>query len=125
MAVDGIVTDNFELDVSTDDDRLRVQWKGRANERRPAATLNPFFERLIEAAKASSARIEFDMSELEHISSSTIVVIVQLLKKLDAERLPIMLEYDDSVSWQHMTFDALRYLSGPDKMLELKTRAGG
>jgi len=79
---------------------LTVKWTGKANDRRPAASLEPLFERLI----ATRRFLRFDFSELEHMSSSTLVVILKFFKQLKADGVGFELRYDERASWQRMTF---------------------
>lgn len=123
MPLESLQTDNLHLEVTGSEGEIRVTWRGKANARRPSALLSPWFDDVVEEAKLGKKTIFFSMSQLDHISSSTIVVVVQLIKRLEAERIGITIEYDESVNWQHMTFDALRYLSGPEKVLQLKNAA--
>ncbi|PRP93387.1 hypothetical protein ENSA5_42860 [Enhygromyxa salina] len=88
-------------------DLVHVRWSGRAAERRPAAALNPVFEKLIELDR----NIVFDLSRLEHISSSTMVVVMKFVKRLAALGRGIDVRYDRSVSWQRMTFASLERLA--------------
>ena len=79
---------------------LTVKWTGKANERRPAAKLEPMFERLINTRRY----LRFDFSELEHMSSSTLVVILKFFKQLKEQGVGFELRYDRAASWQCMTF---------------------
>jgi hypothetical protein len=123
MTLQGLENGSLELAVDEADDRITVRWQGKANTRRPAALLRPFFDELVAHAARSRKPIEFRMAELEHISSSTIVVVVQLVKRLEEAGVRLAIEYDEAVGWQRMTFGALSYLCGPEKFLELRVRA--
>jgi anti-anti-sigma regulatory factor len=90
-------------------DTILVKWTGRAADRRPAAVLEPVFDRLLELGRD----LVFDLSGLEHISSSTMVVIMKFVKRITALGLGIDFQYDETVSWQRMTFGALRSLAAP------------
>ncbi|NVB37788.1 hypothetical protein G6O69_08080 [Pseudenhygromyxa sp. WMMC2535] len=93
-----------EIDLEIDfTGAVLVKWSGRANDRRPQAVLQPVFERLISMGRY----LRFDFAELEHISSSTLVVILKFFKKLDAMGVGFEYRYDDSVAWQRMTFSQL------------------
>lgn len=95
----------LELAFSERPDAHRICWKGRANDPRPTALLAPLFEDLLHLAQK---KIEFDMSGLEHISSSTLVLIMQFLKKAHEQGLVAEVKYDSTVRWQRMTFAPLR-----------------
>ena len=91
---------------------LTVKWLGRANDRRPGAALTPMFERLLNTRRF----LRFDFSELEHMSSSTLVVVMKFFKQLNKCGVGFELRYDDSVAWQRMTFAQLRPLVAQPEM---------
>ncbi len=88
---------------------VTLVWTGRASDRRPAAVFTPVFERLL----ASDRHLVFDLSGLEHMSSSTLVVIMKFVKQLQGLGRTIEFCYDESVSWQRMMFASLRRMSTP------------
>ena len=91
---------------------LTVKWAGAANERRPGAALSPLFERLL----STKRYLRFDFSELEHMSSSTLVVVMKFFKQLNKCGVGFEMRYDDSVAWQRMTFAQLRPLVAAPQM---------
>lgn len=95
-----------ELSIQTAE-TVTVKWTGRAADRRPAAVLNPVFDQLLEVGR----NLVFDLSGLEHMSSSTMVVIMKFVKQVNAAGIAIEFEYDESVSWQRMMFASLRKLA--------------
>lgn len=90
-----------------------VTWTGSANDRQPAAALNPFFDRLLSMGRY----LRFDFTELQHISSTTLVVVLRFFKKLNAMGVGFDFRYDQSVSWQRMMFAPVATLSAPSSML--------
>lgn len=86
-----------------------VKWTGRASDRRPAAVLNPVFEQLL----ALGRDLVFDLGGLEHMSSSTMVVIMKFVKQLNAMGLTIDIRFDESISWQRMMFASLKRMAAP------------
>jgi hypothetical protein len=88
---------------------LTVKWSGRANDRRPGATVGPTLERLV----GMKRYLRFDFTELEHISSSTLVVVLKFFKQLNEQGIGYDYRYDDRVSWQRMTFSQLDALAMP------------
>ena len=122
MGLRNLSSGSLQIDLDERADTISACWRGKANARRPSALLAPLFEDLVARASATKKNIDFRMAELEHVNSSTIVVIVQLIKRLEEARIPIAIEYDATTSWQRMIFSALSYLSGPEKVLELRPR---
>ena len=92
---------------------LTVKWTGAANERRPAAALSPLFERLM----TTKRYLRFDFSDLEHMSSSTLVVVMKFFKQLNEVGVGFDLRFDDRSAWQRMTFSQLNSLATPDMQL--------
>ncbi len=93
-----------EIDLEIDfTGAVLVKWTGRANHRRPAETLKPTFERLISMGRY----IRFDFSELEHMSSMTMVVVLKFFKQLDSAGFGFDFRYDERVAWQRSTFKRL------------------
>ena len=92
---------------------LNVRWSGHANDRRPAAALSPLFEKLL----STKRYLRFDMSELAHMSSSTLVVVMKFFKQLNELGIGFDLRFDQSVAWQRMTFSQLDALATPNMQL--------
>ena len=97
-----------DLDLQIDfTGALNVRWSGQANDRRPAAKLEPVFERLLNTRRY----LRFDFSELEHMSSMTLVCVMKFFKQLNEMGVGFDLRYDRGVSWQRMTFAQLDQLA--------------
>lgn len=122
VALQDLQTDSLTLCVENPNEagRIEVTWRGKANERRPAATLNPFFEAVIFEAEQQQRGLELHFEGLEHFNSSTIAVLMQLVQRLNLKQIPITMTYDGTQKWQKMTFGALEQLTGRGSMLELK-----
>jgi len=102
-----------DLDLQIDfTGALSVKWTGQANDRRPAATLDPVFERLL----GTKRYLRFDFSELEHMSSMTLVCVMKFFKQLNELGVGFDLRYDRSVGWQRMTFAQLDNLAAAPQM---------
>lgn len=99
-----------DIDIEIDfTGALIVKWSGRANDRRPAAALNPLFEKLVSMRRY----LRFDFSELEHMASSTLVVLLKNFKQLREQGIGFEFRYDDRVAWQRMTFKQLDSVAAP------------
>ena len=92
---------------------LTVKWTGAANTRRPAAALSPLFEQLLD----NKRYLRFDFSELEHMASSTLVVLLKNFKKLQSMGIGFEFRYDDQVAWQRMTFSQLDAFVAPQSAM--------
>ena len=89
---------------------LNVRWSGQANDRRPAAALNPLFEKLVSMRRY----LRFDFSELEHMASSTLVVLLKNFKQMREQGIGFEFRYDESVAWQRMTFKQLEAVAAEE-----------
>lgn len=88
---------------------LAVKWSGCANDRRPSATVAPELERLLTMKRY----LRFDFTDLEHISSTTLVVVLKFFRQLNELGIGYDYRYDDRLSWQRMTFSQLDALAMP------------
>jgi len=101
-------TGDVELSFRETPGAHRICWKGSANERQPQALFGLLFEDLLLAVKKP---IVLDLSALEHISSFTVIVLMRFVRDARDQGLHIEVVYDESISWQCMTFEPLRQLS--------------
>jgi ABC-type transporter Mla MlaB component len=85
-----------------------IHWIGKAHEHRPAQFLTPLFETVLLCA---NKRVELDLSQLQQISSPTLVLVIQFLKSARERGLHTDVKYDSTVGWQRATFDRLRNLT--------------
>lgn len=106
--------------AQAEDGLVRLDWRGKSTARNPGAELSPFLARWFDLALARDARLELHFEELEHLNSSTISVVVQLLQRLRDEPLELTLRYRGEVSWQRLTFEALRVFGSPNGRLRIE-----
>ena len=97
----------IEVDESSSD-RIRLDWKGKSNDRQPRKILDPFFTEVGDAAKEKQNAIEMHFEELEYFNSSTITAVIQLIQDLRNKQVPLEISYDQSMRWQKLSFDALK-----------------
>ncbi len=97
---------------------LRVDWKGKCNA--PTGALTPFFDDLIREARAAQAEIEMRFEAVEHFDSSTVTALIQLVQRLRDEDVRLTLCYDPRLTWQRLSFDALRVFDRGDGLLSLR-----
>ena len=123
IGLDDLESGSLTLRLRTTDAMLRVYWLGRANHRRPAEVLNPYFDKLITTATQNRRELEFRFEQLEHFNSSTILVLLHLIQTLRSRKLRLTLVYDGDLKWQKMTFEALRKLAKFNDSFELRELA--
>jgi hypothetical protein len=99
---------------------LRLSWRGKSNERNPRKTLAPFFGLILGAAAAGRRLVEMHFHALEHFNSSTITSVIELIQEARQKRVPLVIMYDAAVTWQKVTFEAMRVFNKGDGLLELR-----
>jgi hypothetical protein len=99
---------------------IQLTWRGKSNDRFPRKTLGPFFDRVLLQAHARRAPIEMRFGTLEHFNSSTITSVIEMIQEARAKAVPLVISYDGKVTWQKVTFEALRVFVKGDGLLELR-----
>lgn len=57
---------------------------------------------------------------LEHFNSSTITSVIEMIQDARARAVPLVIGYDGKVTWQKVTFEALKVFVKSDGLLELR-----
>lgn len=116
-----LVVGDLVVDAAQAEDGLvRLDWRGKSTARNPGEQLVPFLARWFDRALERDAQLELHFEDLEHLNSSTISVVVQLLQRLRDEPLALTLRYRGEVSWQRLTFEALRVFGAPNGRLRIE-----
>jgi len=103
---------------------LQLLWKGKSNSRHPSERLGPYFRDALMAADARHLPLELHFEKLEHLNSSTMTSIIQLIQGARSRAVKLVLVYDPALRWQKLSFDALRVFA-KDDLLELRGCALG
>jgi hypothetical protein len=98
---------------------IRLRWRGKSNSRNPNEVLAPYFREMLAMANARKVPIELHFENIEHINSSTITSIIQLIQDSRARSIKLILVYDQTLRWQKLSFDALRVFA-KDDLLEMR-----
>lgn len=112
-----------ELTIKVSDstaDCIRLDWLGKSNARHPGAVVKPLFDEVTDTALTREAGIEMHFEALEHFNSSTITTLIQLIQKLRGQGVQLTIAYNGSLTWQKLSFDALRVFERNDGMLVLQ-----
>jgi hypothetical protein len=101
---------------------LQLVWRGKSTDRSPRRTLAPFFQKVLEGAQArgKGAPVELLFAGLEHFNSSTITSVIELIQDARTRGVPLVIRYDGKLTWQKVTFEALRVFVKNDGLLELR-----
>lgn len=122
--LDSLSAGDLTIEVGSGDGGAIVcTWRGRSTERNPGQVLNPYFEKLLEAAVGTEGggAIEMHFETLEHFNSSTISSLIRLIQNARGKKIPLVMVYDHNLKWQRLSFEALRVFDKSDKMFELRT----
>lgn len=98
---------------------MRLLWKGKSNNRHPSEALAPYFRSVLTTVATRRIPLELHFQKLEHINSSTLTTIIQLIQESRARSVKLVLVYDRELRWQKLSFDALRVFA-KDELLELR-----
>ena len=108
------------IDVEDRPEVLVAQWSGKSTDRQPHRVLEPFFAELLDEASKRKLPIEMHFGRLAHFNSSTISCLIRLVQDSQNRDVKLVLVYDEKVSWQRLSFDALRVFTKTNPLFELQ-----
>ena len=95
-------------------DVIELTWLGRSNDRHPGKVLMPYFQGVLAEAVERGVSLELHFQKLEHFNSSTITMIIQLIQEARSKGVRLVMNYDQALKWQKISFDALRVFAKDD-----------
>lgn len=96
---------------------LDLFWRGKSNDRHPARTVVPYVTEALAIAKAEQAVVSLHFETVEHMNSSTITAIIQIIQEARTRATPLVIVFDGSKTWQRLSFEALTIFAKDDGML--------
>src|SRR6476469_6037774 len=105
---------DLRVDVVQSPGTVRLDWRGKSNEREPERKLNPFLADVLSRAREGRAKVEMHFEELEFFNSATISVVISYGKQLRDQKVPLSLTYSFRSRWQRIFFDALTMFKRDD-----------
>src|SRR4051812_32224949 len=75
-------------------DPIDLFWRGRSIERHPAQTLVPYVSGIIESAAQENATVRLHFETLDHMNSSTITAIIQIIRDARAKKTRLEIIFD-------------------------------
>jgi hypothetical protein len=108
------VEGELTLEVEDRPGEVCVIWRGKSADREPGRFLVPVLGQVLERARAASARLVHDFSNLEYMNSSTFTPVVKTVDEARRAGVPIALEYSLARKWQALSFSALRTFETSD-----------
>jgi len=109
--------DRLELRYQEEGANLVMAWLGMSTLPNPTEELMPYFTKRM--AEWGGKRLTLDFRGLEYMNSSTVSLIVQLLKKLDEAVAGTTVIYDRTLKWQALSFQALESIESLFKNVKI------
>lgn len=80
--------------------------------------LGPLLRQL--AVELKGRTVTMDFRRVEYMNSATVSLIVQLIKLLDGQSIPITLIYDTRLSWQRINYQCMKTIARSLNHLRVK-----
>lgn len=103
---------------------LQLIWLGKSGDRHPRKVLEPYFSTVLESASAQGCSLELHFERLQHLNSSTITALIQLIQDARQKSVKLAFAYDPGIRWQKLSFEALDVFA-KDGTFELRPVAAG
>jgi hypothetical protein len=94
-------------------------WRGKSNDRHPARTVVPYVTEVLAGAQAEQALVRLHFETIEHMNSSTITAIIQIIQDARTRRTQLVIVFDPSKNWQKLSFEALSVFVKDDGLLRI------
>lgn len=98
----------LEIVIETGEKHV-LHWKGKSEDRDPAALLVPYINGIIDSLKGKEVEVNF--LTLEYMNSSTVPPIIHLVKSLNEQNIKSTIIYDANSKWQSASFKALETIT--------------
>ncbi len=112
-----------DLVIDADDSKpglIRLNWKGKSNDREPGKILNPYFRKVVDRAAEAQARIEAHFEDLAFFNSSTIGSIIYCVQSARELGVEMTIVFNPGMDWQRLSFEALRVFEKSDGLLKFQ-----
>lgn len=111
---------DLRVEVTRSLGQIRVDFRGKGNDRSPETILGPFLSELGRKALQDKSLLDMHFGDLEFFNSSTITVIIQFVKEARAKQLRLQLTYNPAKKWQKVFFDALWMFEKADGLIKIQ-----
>lgn len=100
-------------------DPVDLFWRGKSNDRHPARTVVPYVAEVLAAVQAQQSIVRMHFETIEHMNSSTITAIIQIIQDARTRGTKLVIVFDPTRNWQKLSFEALGVFVKDDQMLQL------
>ena len=94
-------------------------FRGRSIERHPARTIVPYVSEILATAHRESAVVRLHFETIDHMNSSTITAIIQIIQEARSRSTPLVVVFDALKNWQKLSFEALAVFVKDDDVISL------
>ncbi len=122
--MNGLRTPELTVDVEELGAVLLLKWSGKSIDRQPDKTLDPFFAVALTEAASGGKGIEMRFEKLVHLNSSTISCLIRFFQDACARGVKLVFTYDSAISWQEVSFGALRIFAKNSPLFSIRTVSG-
>lgn len=119
-ASETFVNNLLKIEVSEEQDAIRVKWSGKSVDRKPGGFITPILADTLEKGNEGAKRVTLDFKDLSYMNSSTITPVIKILERAKRSKIQLTLLYDRSLKWQELTFSALGIFQTPDRRVEIR-----
>jgi hypothetical protein len=101
------------------DGPVELFWRGKSNDRHPARTVVPYVAQVLAVAQSRGTTLGLHFETVEHMNSSTITAIIQIIQEARTRSTQLIISFDASKAWQKLSFEALGVFAKGDGLLTL------
>jgi hypothetical protein len=102
--------DGLKVEARVETDETVLHWTGRSGARDPAQDLLPYLEGVVAWGKQRGNRIALHVEKTEFLNSSTLAVVMRMLRQALALEVKVAIYYDGTVLWQRFAFPPMAVL---------------
>lgn len=123
MAIREIFThDTLRIDITESDQEVRLEWRGKSNDRQPERVLGPLMLHSLERCAGGLRSLVLDFCAVEYMNSSTFTPVVKMLEQATRGMHRVRLEYSGARKWQALSFSALKTFETADGRVSVHAR---
>jgi hypothetical protein len=108
-----LVYDTLRIEITESADELRLDWRGKSNDRHPEKLLGPLMAQALGRCEDGRALV-LDFHQMEYMNSSTFTPVVKMLEQAIRGVQRVRLEYSGARKWQALSFSALKSFETAD-----------
>ena len=115
---------SLTLDLLEDEASIRVTWLGKSIERTPGDFLNPILVDFVDESERKGKELVLDFCRFAYMNSSTIMTVSKVLEIGRDRGCKIHVLYNKELSWQKLSFSALRIFQTSDQRIRIEGITG-